>query len=301
MNLELNEAGMTFLVGAFVILAAEAISYYFFDRHLMRFFEGRLGLDDAERPAAITTGVFVGLSFALGLLVEDAGFKYSDPLVYRPFRVLYAKLHLAAGAHDDSTVKGAMQHSALISELHERGPKLTRLGKAVFASGIFAALLGRDGHATQLWATEGGVLPQRADATSKTPRFAKVDDDIAAVFYFAKNRVYNTKHYFEELSRIQARLEFSSTIATISLIFVFVALLSGVVAIPLTRQKGDIATRLKNVAGVIAVFTGIYVLGYVAYVHESEEFNKRVFGYYDSMLRAARLTPLTASSNDPLT
>lgn len=300
MNLELNEAGMTFLVGAFVILAAEAISYYFFDRHLMRFFEGRLGLDDAERPAAITTGVFVGLSFALGLLVEDAGFKYSDPLVYRPFRFVYAKLHLAAGAHDDSTVKGAMQHGALISELHERNPKLTRLGRAVFQSGIFSALLGPDGRAMESWATAGGTLPQRRNQTNKTPRFAKADDDIAAVFYFAKNRLYHTKNYFEELSRIQSRLEFSSTIATISLISVFVAILSGFVAVPLAMRSGSLGNRLRKCAGVTALFAAIYVLGYVAYVHESEEFNKRVFGYYDSMLRAARLTPLTEMSTAPL-
>lgn len=41
----------------------------------------------------------------------------------------------------------------------------------------------------------------------------------------------------------------------------------------------------------VVVFLGVYILAYVAYIQESEEYSKRVFGYYASMLHASTATP----------
>jgi len=285
MNLELNEAGMTFLVGAFVLLGLEAVTYFVLGRHVTRFFEGRLGLGDDGTPASLTTGVFIGLSFAIGLLTEDVSFKYADPLVYRPFRFTYGVLHLAAADHDDSTVKNAMQVGVLVSELKRLNPRPTRLGRAVFSSGLFPSLLGAEGKQVEAWALNGGPLPLRPGDSN----FETLESLITSAFYFAKNRVYNNEQYFDELRRIQSRLEFSATVATVGLLLASVAIVMASVRLRLVwRESQQRRLTARRGAQIALVFLAIYFFAYLAYVQESDEFNKRVFGYYDSMLRANR-------------
>ena len=116
MNLELNDAGMTFLVGSFVIVAAEALSYFVFGRDLLRFFRGRVGFADEGPTAAVTTGVFIGLSFALGPLVEDVCHKYDDSNIDWPFNIVYGALHAGAADHAEHNLKGALHHA--VPQLH---------------------------------------------------------------------------------------------------------------------------------------------------------------------------------------
>lgn len=290
MNLELNDVGMTFLVGAFVLLAIEAVSYFIFGRHLIRFFEGQLGLTPSNNtPPAITTGVFIGVSFALGLLVEDVCHKYDDANIDWPFRFAYGTLHIGADSHADSNLKASLQHSVLIEKLKQRNPELTGLGYAVFSSGIFETVLGRErGTAITNWALRSNDLPKG----SATNRYEGLRRGIAAVFYFDKNRVYFNENYFGEMSRIQARIDFSRTIATSSLVGTAASAIVAVIALAAARRnRKQFRTKAFRTALVVACFAATYVLSYHAYIRESKEFNKRVFGYYDSMLVAARTGP----------
>ncbi|HEX8255846.1 MAG TPA: hypothetical protein VF846_22090 [Thermoanaerobaculia bacterium] len=290
MSLELNAAGMTFLVGAFVILAFEAVGYFIFGRHILHFFEGQLGLSRADTtPPAVTTGVFVGLSFALGLLVEDVCHKYDDATIDWPFRFAYGTLHLGTSAddHSDTNLKAALQHSVLILNLQETQPRLSPLGKAVFASGVFEAVLGDErGRITRKWALGGGPLPQGTPGNV----YEGFKEDLGAVFYFAKNRVYREDNYYDELTRIQTRLDFARTVAILGSIAACLTVAVGVALLARVWSQPRFRRHVLTRAGIVAVaFATIYVLAYHAYVRESKEYNKRVFGYYDSMLRASRL------------
>lgn len=298
MNLELDEAGMTFLVGAFVILAAEAIAHYLFGRSLLRFFQGRFGLTDEgdERPG-LTTGVFVGLSFALGLLVEDVCYKYSDPYVFWTYHVTHPEQFVASHSHETDDIKATLQQSVLVSDIDKLPPELTNLGGEVFGSGIFAKLNGSKGVEVEDWA-QPSVATEAKPYNRGEKELRRI---ISGTFYFAKNRVYHVATYFEEMRRIQSRLEFSSTVATVSLISSVTCVTFAIIWIPLVWKAAEIRQRLLfRVGALLGVFVTVYSLAFLAYIQESEEFNRRVFGYYDSMVRATR-TASTPSGATPIT
>lgn len=206
MNLELNEVGMTFLVGAFVVLGVEAVIYCLFDRHITYFFEGQWGIARVgETSAALTTGVFVGLSFALGLLVEDACYKFRDPFLLWPFTTTYKLLHANVHADLSDDLKTQIERSLLFKELREKNPRLTSLGEDICRGKLFQHVVRTHGHAVHAWACDGGELP--VDST-RGERYAVANSAIRTAFYFSKNRVYTVKNYFDELRRIQAGLNF---------------------------------------------------------------------------------------------
>jgi hypothetical protein len=287
MDLKLDEAGMTFLVGAFVILTVEGIALLIFGRHLIKFFDGRFGLtSDPKGVANLTVGVFAGLSFATGLIVEDMCSRYSDPRVSWPFRFTYATLHLGAASHDDRLLRSALKQAVLIDEFDLTKPKLSLLGHDVFSSGIFSKLIPTRGAEYEDWALGRRREPLASDKES----LKEFDKAFQTVFYYAKNRVFLEDNYLDEMQSIQNRLYFSSTISTVSLAAAAVILLASIARMPRIWRNGVSRTDLfKRAATLFATFLAIYVAGYIAYLQESSEFSKRAFGYHDTMLRAARL------------
>lgn len=193
MDLEqLNSAGMSFLVGAYVIINIEAIAYLLFARHIKGYIDERLPTKVEDDGIKLTTGVVIGLSFAIGLLVEDACYAVRDHFLAWPFRVTYAALHTGDDALSGNDVKTAIQRNAIFDELRPISPRLTSLGGDVCRAQYFK-LISKGGVAIHRWACEGKSLPP---TTSGLTSYDVVDRTVRAGFYFAKNRVYSVDNYF---------------------------------------------------------------------------------------------------------
>lgn len=116
-----------------------------------------------------------------------------------------------------------------------------------------------------------------------------VTNDLGAVanslYYRAKNTVYRQENYFAELSLVQTRIDFSRSLAFVSMLFVMVGILE-TVFYPSTGSTANGAQRLpqmKRVGGFCAVYVAIGGVGLSCFVSEEREFNSRVFGYYSTM------------------
>jgi len=282
LNIELNELGMTFLVGALVILGVDAIRFAVWGTHLTRLSEEVVSNVAADKgTAVITTGIFVGLSFAIGLLVEDACYKFHDPFLYWP---LEAAHHVVGSALPSSgDLKFDLQRGVLFEELsiHER--RLTPLGEQVCNAKLIELSFASNGKPVADWMCRGGARPSRVD---RRDPFYVVDRTIRSAFYFAKNRVYMITEYSSEMKRIQSRLEFSRTVATLTFGGAVITLPLALLSI-IFIDRDDLLRRIRNSALLTLAFVAVYILAYVAYMQESEEYNKRIFGYYASMSFAA--------------
>ena len=284
MNFDLNEVGMTFLVGAFAILSADAICFFFGGRHLTRISQRTHGLVPAEGPtAALTTGVFIGLSFAFGLLVEDSCYKFHDPFLYRPLLSVY-RLTSSTAAERSGDIKVDIVRSVLFENVTALPVRRTSLGDQLCHVRLFQRAFATDPR-VDAWACANA--PRPPDPPGEEP-YSVIDKSIRSTFYFAKNRVFLVNSYYDELLKIQRRLEFSRTIATIMCVATFITLAALPVALIKPRNHPPSRRRLVRNGGALAlIFVAIYLLAYVAYVQESNEYVKRIFGYYSAMVHAA--------------
>lgn len=284
MNIELNELGMTFLVGALVILGIDAIRFAAWGTHLTRLSEEIVNnVAEDKGTAVITSGIFIGLSFATGLLVEDACYKFHDPFLYWPLEAAHQVIGVALPSSGD--LKIDLQRSVLFEKLSLDARRLTPLGEQVCNAKLLQRSFASEGEPVATWMCGDGARPVRGNEPDP---FYVVDRTIRSAFYFAKNRVYNDPQYLGEMTRIQSRLEFSRTVATLTfggaaLTLLLIPLRAFALrADPRQRQR-----RTRNATLLALAFVTIYILAYVAYMQESEEYNKRVFGYYAAMIFAA--------------
>lgn len=156
----------------------------------------------------------------------------------------------------------------------------------------------------------------------------ELEDAIYGLYYHSKNTDYLQQNYYDELHRIETRRDFSRSVA---LIASFYLLMAWAVAIPrmarafmATESDGAKTTFLKRllvgffslfrkafwkglpkrfrnvlrsvntrIATIWLVLFVISFLGMWAYEKESDEFNKRAFGYYRSELVRQRNRNLT--------
>lgn len=118
------------------------------------------------------------------------------------------------------------------------------------------------------------------------------------MYYNAKNKVFGHENYHRELSEIQDRISFSRSLALLCFVFFSLHcalfLLLGGVAIKNwdSHRVSDMDLGRVKPLGSLAV---VYVLGVclaaMAYRSESDNFNKRVFGYYISLTHSTGENP----------
>ena len=114
------------------------------------------------------------------------------------------------------------------------------------------------------------------------------------MYYNAKNKVFGHENYHQELSEIQDRISFSRSLALLCFVFfslhcALFLLFAGVAFKNWkTHRISDMDLGRVKPLGSLAV---VYVLGMclaaMAYRSESDNFNKRVFGYYISLTHTA--------------
>ena len=142
-----------------------------------------------------------------------------------------------------------------------------------------AVLLENDGTLTDLGRSlyDNGQLQRHG--LNDNPNTSSV---ISQLYYTAKNIVYKHPNYFDELQLIQKRIDFSRAMVLMSGIVV----LSGIPCVVgfLVKTKWPQGRSSKVVFLPYVICIVACISSAKNFVHEEKEFNKRVFGYYSTMM-----------------
>lgn len=140
-----------------------------------------------------------------------------------------------------------------------------------------------------------GVKPHRIEILNQIPSPVPTEitvtgkDQVAAllraidgVFYDAKNQVYREETYFNELSEISDRMDFTRSLTFQCLLFSIIYCAFGILGfIPKVGTylniKGAVRLKVFVISGLFAA--GIWFVG-TAYRSEVTNYDLRVFGYY---------------------
>ncbi len=119
------------------------------------------------------------------------------------------------------------------------------------------------------------------------------------IYYVCKNWCYLNRNYFEELEKIQRRIDFSRSsllVAAFGLFLMFAAatllLVSHLVNRIGSRREGSgnssdqrtIGSRMKRIGSTAFCLFLVFLLAGMGYSHSEQNFNERAFGYYSSHL-----------------
>lgn len=329
MDLGIKELGFTLIIGAFAILGAEAILHYFFNRQLIGFFQGRIGLLEAgrsggrkeggERYESITLAFFIGLAFAVGILVENLSYNF----IYVP------KVAKETVLREDRRNNRVW---TLVRDYEEDPNDQWWNAKDLARNGAFHLADPVVGKQVDNWILKAdrcvpgsevdSAAPNAVEFTAgDCPTRSNIKDSIEKLYYFAKNRVYLEQNYYDELTRIESRQAFARSLAltsfayliisAIGMMFLLVRLAHLILQGGRTRNA-KLLWRRRTVQGLVTV--GIFFLmcssSLFIYDRESDEFNKRIYGYFSSMLIVEKLkeekpretaTPAAASQPSPET
>ncbi len=340
MDLGLKELGITFLVGAFTILGLEMILYHFFKIQLTGFFHGQLGLSHStqekpkkhevvprralqrrlnhgmirhrETPAAknseesdkespMRTAVFIGLAFAIGVLAEDVSEKYRDGL-HTPFNSVSARVFPNSLIEViDLPIKYDARMKTLFKDLEADKPVPRLMAEELARTKSFTLADPVYGEKVDRWInTPNRCIPSTSSSDS-CPSLAELELSATKLYYYAKNMTFAEANYYDELKKIQIRMDFSRSISMLAFVYFVAALL--VVVILLIRMacltiispaRSSVLTLLlktpedgkRLLTKAPLVLMALFLVHFVAiwaYARESDEFHKRAFGYFSSM------------------
>lgn len=304
MEVGIKELGITLIVGAFTILGFEAILHFFFNRGPIGFFQGRIGLLDSsqlanennvtpdrqsgegkpkdEKYQTITLAFFVALAFASGILVENLSYSF----IYLPKA---AQERIFQREHDSRVW-------TLVQDYREK-PDLKQqwwIAKDLARNDAFRKVDPVNGEKVQAWLNQSNRCTP--DENPCIPKM-EIKGAIEKLFYYAKNRVYADPNYYDELRKIQSRQEFARSLTVISSTYlVFAVLIGGFQLLwfgsttKRRRQHEDrweeLRRRVPRVVGILLI---VCLFSQWTFDSESDEFNKRIFGYFSSMLIAEKL------------
>lgn len=307
MDVGIKDIGITFLVGAYTILAIEWVLFRLTGKSATGFFYGTLGLAthadkaknassesmQSDRDPTMTAAVFAGIAFGVGILAEDLSYKYMDSV---PIPSLRSILNQAPSISPDEKKFQSDSRFRVLVRFNGQEVVPQWLGIDLGKSKAFS-LARIDGAArVEAWMTGGVKLCGSATGEPKSacPNVVEgepcleqkmLGDSIIQLYYFAKNKVYSDKNYYDEMRKIQARMEFSRSIALISFGYAGVAVTAILACILLARNGWKDA--VINGSGCVLAFALIFAASAWAYESEADEFNKRAFGYFSTMLISA--------------
>lgn len=262
MEINLAELGTTLFVGGYLIFGLLLVRVVLFGgSFLPKQISSRV--DPQTRIGQLGLGVVVvTVCFGLGMLAEDLSNKFVDTDVFWQndlFPVLPTERSMKMNALLGEGLSNEVSH--LIKEMAWRG------------------ILSRYGG-------EFGDCMELAILCNQPKRGIEWEDSVTlAVYYQAKNAVFKEENYFDEMSKIQTRLDFarsfailSACMAAIVMLIIFASFIRGI------TRKNRVKNRIYQPALLLLlVFSACYSLGCFAYVSEEREFNLRAFGYFSSM------------------
>lgn len=275
MDLGIKELGVTFLVGSFAILGLEFVLHRLLGKSLTGFFSGKLGLRDTA------AWLFVATGFAVGIVAEDISYKFVDtePLPFYDTAELIVRLVPMTSSMKEAlgliqilrSAKADLRLAAVVEPvLPSAGCEAsgvawqpTHLGREIGRLGLTAEFTTRSWSAdseTRFKALEqarkvDAWLSEASPPTQEPPSCQWTNSAVSAaefapligVFYVAKNTAYRKPTHYDELKRLQTRLEFSRSIAVLAYVYCVVALLTVPVAIvQIIASTARVATRIAR-------------------------------------------------------
>lgn len=296
----IKELGLTVMVGVFSILGVEVMMHYFFNRPFTGFFQEILKkremLQDGTSEPPTESGVdntatvvlFVALAFTVGIVAEDLSFKYDNELPFRTIPAMITRGHfvqkLGLPTEDDDLVAsliGSMKHP-------KPNPLATDLAHS---NALRISDQPQIGEKVQNWIkTANRCIPGSQEGDCPSPR--EVESAFKNLFYFAKNTAYSNEYHYDELRKIQSRLEFMRSLSMIAFLYFGVGLVLWVV-LSFKRwlwdgRKGTGSVAVYKVRAkvpvVLTVLFLVYFLSLWAYSRETDAFNRRAFGYLSTSL-----------------
>ncbi len=284
--------------------------------------------DEESTSQSMRAMVFIGLAFAIGLLAEDLSYKYVDN-VQTPFKALPAWINSRLSDELNKKLSLPSKESSrirtLINNFETDKPEVQPLALDLANNKAFAEVYA-DGKKFDDWIlriNQCRVTKSKQCADAKIPESKctwydktcplfdenvsreDVKEAIYGLYYHAKNEVYINQNYYDEMRRIETRRDFARSIALIAYIYLVGALFLGagraiyiLIKYKTSRHKVNQRREIyRTVIPVWLILFSIYFFGMWAYERESDEFNKRAFGYYRSgLVRGKNKTNITDQS-----
>jgi hypothetical protein len=245
--------------------------------------------NDSQKEHTATVVLFIAAAFTVGIIAEDLSYKYMDSDL--PFRGIpafitrgYFVQRLGLPSEDDDRVSsliGAIKHPDPQPVIYDlAGNNALRISDQ-----------SQIGEKIQNWINND----KRCIAGSPgkdCPSKKEVEKAFTNLFYFAKNTAYSNEHHYDELRKIQARLEFMRSISMIAFIYFALGAVFGVVLLikrwrdrkNKPRVSEELSQLHSKIPLVLTVMFVVYFLSLWAYARETDAFNRRVFGYLSSSL-----------------
>lgn len=291
MNFDLTELAATLAIGIFCFAGIAGL-FFMFSRRTA----GSI-LTAMSKVSQPVIAIIAGFCFVAGMIVEDVSNKFVDD---------DNKWLSKAVSESDDEIKAKVFFG--LHYQHTLNHEPTSLSYLASQQGLLHRYGGVDGYAL-----EQHIVRASAFGPS-SPRPAEIDGkrikDVAKLFYYnAKGSTYKEPSYYNELKRIQMRIDFSRSLIAVS---AFLAILF-VVALSLTLVKRPTiwvlryiensakkrlsmrrrlrAKRIREWANRVPVRPlRTLVFGFLlfltffaarfAYSSEEKEFDKRAYGYY---------------------
>lgn len=277
MDFDLKEVGATIILGAYLLFGLEVVSYLLF---------GSNAYLQIEKSTRFTSrgllGLSVALCFAFGMLMEDV----SDKFVDRETTMQKAVRAILPFAKTDDDLKIATLYG---EEKRGKEEKLDRLAQEMATRHLFCNYGGSNGRIVE------SAISQKKSLKSVSK---EVKEEAAKqLYYHAKNTVYREDNYYDELKRIQLRIDFSRSFLAISALLIVLTLMLAtyrglrLLRSVLRRRRGlrddqlraKVSKLLARTASIACVLFLFCVLAAFSYQAEERQFNARAYGYFSSL------------------
>jgi len=288
MHLDVADFGATLAIGAFLIVLVEFVLLAFYKNTLWLPFKDALGpvIDRAggaeSKSESLTmsfgaAAMLLALTFVLGMLIENVSHHFADTSLWlQDFKVLPREETLKTAALFGDSKSARFAPLALDLADHHL---ISRYG-------------GNDGKAVE----DAVIVGTREDHTIEN----KLPNVATQLYYAAKNAVYRDPSYYNELSRIKMRIDFSRSFACIGTVIIPTILILGTIAASVSQQRIQRTFQwclgvdpqivlvprrvtLRRMVALTALVILLCWLGRLAFEKEATEYYLRVYGYFASL------------------
>jgi hypothetical protein len=288
MDFDLKEVGATIILGAYLLFGLEIILYLIFGSNVY------LTLENSTRfTSRALLSLSVALCFAFGMLMEDVSDKGDDRDTYMQ-RIIQGVIPFAK---TDNQIKFETLYG-------EDEKELDRLAAEMASAHLLCNYGGPGGSVVEDWVLGKHNLDSFRFLLRKEYRTAcEVKADVAEqLYYHAKNIVFLQENYYDELKKIQLRIDFARTFLAISTLLAPLTLvLAAARGLKLARlmQRGRRSPGIKHLEDKVLRFLALRLLartamitaalvffsGLAAFSYNAEErqFDMRAYGYFSSL------------------
>lgn len=315
MDLDLKNIGQTIAIGGVVVYTLIIIGKIFFPNWQIRFFHSSENKTHLQEAA-----VSLALIFAIGLVLEDVSKNISSGREYFSGKWLNYIV--------DSDRNLRFKSFFDVNNLNLYFSKIENKNSSLY-NAYYVVSYSEEDKIKEDADARFIAITIKAKENYAENKIAITDELISAAngfFYIAKNNVYAVKNYFDELTEIESRVDFTRSLTLLCFIFfiIFGALTFFGFTRPILKKFGlDIEKTARNksrsnnskrymfyeenlkviidrsaekqlkLAGLTLIFFISMLISASAFRTESDNYNRRVYGYNFSILYTIKNSALT--------